>query len=49
MSEMDIIEVIRFRRYVFLALKTLLQPEVHQKLKDSSQQMQAVQSDMPLR
>ena len=36
-KEMDIIEVIRFRRFVLLALESLLQPKVHQLLCDQSQ------------
>ena len=31
-KEMDIIEVIRFRRFVLLALKQILQPELYQEL-----------------
>ena len=42
-KEMDVIEVIRFRRFVTLALKKTLTPELYQELKAHSQQMPAEQ------
>ena len=38
-KEMDILEVIRFRRFVLLALKQTLPPDAHQKLKAHCQMM----------